>query len=394
MSEKSADVEQLDELRPLRSQASDPGLTPDARLLGQALRQIHAQPDEAPPAVPPWSALEGLALRQARRRQLRYHLRELWAGSRVLRYSLAGALGLALLLAWGLRRTPSDAGLGASVQRKAPASSSERGTVGVASDPRPQLALHAGAVPESVRLLSGAEVELAAGAAEIEQTADRDTAIRLSRGRVTLRVPPMRPGSRLQVRTSDAEVTVHGTRFVVERQDESDTTTVSVQEGLVEVRPLGGGRPAVFLRPGEQVVVPSSESYLRGLSSQVQGIVEAGRCDEPASQLVRSYLQAMPADRDVSAGQYLQASCAAARGELAAALTGFEQVVTSARSELRADNALARIAQLRATISRAEGTAAWRRYLARFPQGQHRESAQHYLGGRSGLAERSARDEK
>ena len=35
------------------------------------------------------------------------------------------------------------------------------------------------------------------------------------------------------------------------------------REGLVEVRPLGGGRPAVFLRPGEGVV-PSTEAYLRG----------------------------------------------------------------------------------------------------------------------------------
>lgn len=384
MSEKHTDEERLAELRPLRSQASDPALTPDARLLGRALRQLHAEPDEAAPAVPPWAALEAQALRVARRQKLRYHLRELWGGSPVLRYSFAAAATLAVVLlsAWALRRSASPSGATLASQTPGVSTSRDRGATATPTDRHLQLALRAEQSVEQVRLRSGAEVELAGGQAEIDQAQEHDTAIRLATGRVSLRVPPMRPGSRLQVHTRDAEVTVHGTRFVVERDETQDATTVSVQEGLVEVRPLRGNRPAQFLRPGERVVVPSGAAYLRGLSTQVQGLVEAGRCDEGASQILTTYLGAMPTGSDVSAGQYLHASCAAARGEVNAALAAFEQVVAGAHSELRADNALARIAQLRATLSRAEGTVAWRRYLTRFPQGQHRDSAQHYLGER------------
>lgn len=390
MSEKHADEAQLAELRPLRSQASDPALTPDARLLGQALRQLHGAPDDAPGAVPSWAGLEDQALRIARRRQLRYHLRELWQGSAALRYSLAAAATLAVVLgsAWLLRRATSEIGATLATSQSPGRPKNEPGVGAKATDLRPQVALHTDGAAQSVRLRSGALVELFFGTAEIDQAQDNATAIRLPTGRVAVQVPPLRPGSRLQVRTGDAEVTVHGTHFFVERQDEKDATLVSVKEGLVEVRPLGGNRKAVFLRPGEQVVVPSSTAYLRTLSSQVQGLVEAGRCDDEASQVLGTYLHAMPAGSDVSAGQYLHASCAAAKGEVAAALSGFEQVVAGAHSQLRADNALARIAQLRAAISRSEGTAAWRRYLQRFPQGQHRESAQHYLG------ERAPREEK
>lgn len=389
MSEKHPDEAQLAELRPLRSQASDPALTPDARLLGQALRQLHGAPEELPPAVPPWAALEAQALRVARRQKLRYHLRELWQGSPVLRYSFAAAATVAVVLlsAWVLRRPASSSGTTLASQTPSPSSVRDRSAGVTPIDRRPQLALRVKQGVEQgveqVRLRSGAEVELASGQAEIDQAQDHDIAIRLASGRVSLRVPPLRPGSRLQVRTGDAEVTVHGTRFVVERNEAQDATTVSVQEGLVEVRPLGGNRPAQFLRPGEQVLVPSGAAYLRGLSAQVQGLVQAGRCDEGASQVLTTYLGAVPSGSDVSAGQYLHASCAAARGEVNAALAAFESVVASAHSELRADNALARIAQLRATLSRAEGTAAWHRYLTRFPQGQHRESAQHYLGERA-----------
>ncbi len=389
MSEKHADEAQLAKLRPLRSQASDPGLTPDARLLGQALRQLHAQPEEGAPAVPPWAALEAEALRQSRRRQLRYHLRELWQGSLVLRLSLAAAATLAVVLlsAWGLRRAATSPGT--LWARLAPARSGHSDSaVGRTGAARLQRSPQTSQPGQAVLLRCGAEVDLTFGVAEINERSAQDVNIQLARGRVGVKVPPMSPGGRLQVHTSDAEVTVHGTRFVVEKLAAQDATSVSVQEGLVEVRPLGGERPAQFLRPGEQLVVPSQAAYLRSLSEQVQGVLAAGRCDDQASQLLGTYLQAMPSDADLSAGEYLHASCAAAKGEVAAALQGFERVVQSAHSELRADNALARIAQLRATISRAEGTAAWRRYLLRFPQGQHRESAQHYLRSRT------VRDEK
>jgi hypothetical protein len=243
---------------------------------------------------------------------------------------------------------------------------------------REQVALQSTATGKKVTLRCGAELELAQGRADIEQRDGQSPAIHLRSGRVSLQVPPLR-GGRLTVTTSDAEVIVHGTRFLVKRQDAEDATLVEVQEGLVEVRPLGGKRSAIFLRAGERALVPSSAAFLRQLGAQVGELIDGARCDESASRVLDAYLDAAPAETDVSGALYLRGSCAAARGDLVNALPAFEKVAAQAKSELRADNALARIAQLRASGSRLDGAAAWRRYLDRFPQGQHRESAQRYL---------------
>ncbi|WP_437299219.1 FecR domain-containing protein [Sorangium sp. So ce426] len=85
--------------------------------------------------------------------------------------------------------------------------------------------------------------------------AGRDRAgdvVALEQGRIAVDVPPLPAGTSLSVRTSDAVVTVHGTRFSVERRPdaagEPAETRVSVVEGRVAVH---RGEVERFLSPGE-----------------------------------------------------------------------------------------------------------------------------------------------
>ncbi|WP_438027254.1 FecR domain-containing protein [Sorangium sp. So ce233] len=79
-----------------------------------------------------------------------------------------------------------------------------------------------------------------------------DDVVALDRGRISVDVPPLPAGVTLSVRTADAVVTVHGTRFSVERRPgaagEAAETRVSVVDGRVAVR---RGEVERFLSPGE-----------------------------------------------------------------------------------------------------------------------------------------------
>ncbi|WP_437580227.1 FecR domain-containing protein [Sorangium sp. So ce887] len=76
--------------------------------------------------------------------------------------------------------------------------------------------------------------------------------VTLDQGRIAVEVPPLPAGVSLSVRTLDAVVTVHGTRFSVERRPgaagEPAETRVSVEEGRVAVH---RGVVERFLSPGE-----------------------------------------------------------------------------------------------------------------------------------------------
>lgn len=371
MSEDNKDLHGVTPPRPLRSLLKDDDLDAEARLLGQALQAMHDQPiDEKPPA---WSAIEEQALRMARRRRWRYHLGEAWRGMGPLQLA-ASAAAVVLLLVLGTLGVRSLSSSTIEAQRGAGRLADDAPP----TDVRPQLELQSSSMMNKVTLRCGAQLELADGRAEIEQREAQRPTIHLRSGRVSLQVPPLR-GGQLSVLTGDAEVIVHGTRFTVTRQEIEDATRVEVQEGLVEVRPRGGKRSAIFLRAGEHTLVPSSAAFLKQLGLQVGALIDGARCDAEAVRVLDTYLDAAPAELDVSGALYLHGSCAATRGDLASALQSFEKVATRATSQLRADNALARIAQLRASASPFDGSAAWRRYLERFPQGQHRESAQRYL---------------
>ncbi|WP_437690300.1 FecR domain-containing protein [Sorangium sp. So ce176] len=114
-----------------------------------------------------------------------------------------------------------------------------------------------------------------------------DDVVALDRGRISVDVPPLPAGVTLSVRTADAVVTVHGTRFSVERRpgaaDEAAETRVSVVEGRVAVR---RGEVERFLSPGE------------AWSSRDD---EPARRQDPPAEEQRGDAQAPPREQDGAA---------------------------------------------------------------------------------------------
>ena len=81
--------------------------------------------------------------------------------------------------------------------------------------------------------------------------------LELVAGRIEVRVPKLRAGDEVRVRTEDATVVVHGTRFSVERTaaagGQPGATHVTVNEGVVAVETRSGERT---LTAGMELVTP------------------------------------------------------------------------------------------------------------------------------------------
>jgi ferric-dicitrate binding protein FerR (iron transport regulator) len=71
----------------------------------------------------------------------------------------------------------------------------------------------------------------------LESSGSENRTLRLDAGRVVLDVDPLKKGATLAVLTEDAQVTVHGTRFLVERS--AGGTLVAVEHGRVRVASAG-----------------------------------------------------------------------------------------------------------------------------------------------------------
>ena len=356
-----------EEIVPLRTAAQDAELAPEDRLLAAGLASLYAAPPPGSKVDPSagWARLQREAQSLARRRRRSYLLRELLAAWTPRPLQLVTAcllLGIVLTAAERPGRAP------------VPATSSAPSEFVLASS-RASFA----AASRTLRLRVGAELQIEHGTVAIEQADRAATRIALTSGEVRLHVPPLPGRGKLVVATSDAEVIVHGTRFSVRKTD-ALSTAVAVDEGLVEVRPQGGGRGPVFLRPGESLTVPGLARYEKEVEARAKKLIDAGRCDDPEHS-VESYLTLVPAGADVSAAQYLQGFCAAQRKDADDAIRWFERAAVGSQDGVRADNALARAAKLRADRSESDGTSAWRRYLERFPHGLHRESAERFLSG-------------
>lgn len=360
-----------DEIVPLRTAAQDAELAPDDRLLADGLAALYSAPPPGARVDPTdgWARLQGEAQRLARQRRRSYLLRELFSAWTPRPLQLVAAC---LLI--GIVLTAADRPLRAPAQTPSAAPTAALSELVLASS-RASFA----AVSRTLRLRVGAELKIEHGTVAIEQADRAATRIALTSGEVRLHVPPLPGRGKLVVATSDAEVIVHGTRFSVRKID-ALSTAVAVDEGLVEVRPQGGGRGPVFLRPGESLIIPGLARYEKEIEARAKKLIDAGRCEDPEHS-IESYLTLMPAGADVSAAQYLQGFCAAQRKDADDAIRWFERAAVGSQDGVRADNALARAAKLRADRSESDGTAAWRRYLERFPHGLHRESAARFLSG-------------
>ena len=98
--------------------------------------------------------------------------------------------------------------------------------------------------PTDALLGDGAQVTLHVGEARVEASDPQRSTVHLARGQVLVEVPHLHDGATMAVLTDEAEVRVHGTRFVVTR-DESGSR-VAVSEGVVEVRPRDPRQPSLL----------------------------------------------------------------------------------------------------------------------------------------------------
>jgi ferric-dicitrate binding protein FerR (iron transport regulator) len=202
--------------------------------------------------------------------------------------------------------------------------------------------------------------------------ANRETqSLLLPLGRVFVDVPKLPPGSTLSVRTPDAEVRVHGTRFQVIRT--SKDTQIHVVEGAVEVRPEGLGRPVQTVRAGESATVGSAEAYREGLRQATLDALDHGEFTAAEKQ-IGQLLGSGASSTEQAEAQALLAWSLSARGKHHEAIERYRQALTllpDRQQPLWAENACAELAILVEQGSPKDGALTWSECLRRFPDGVH-----------------------
>jgi ferric-dicitrate binding protein FerR (iron transport regulator) len=237
----------------------------------------------------------------------------------------------------------------------------------------PGASIEAHAQSQSVRLESGARVRLETGAVALAPKTKEtkgEERLHLKTGLVTVEVPKLPADRKLVVSTSEADVIVHGTRFQVRRDGEG--TSVDVVDGLVEVRPRNG-QPPVFLHPGENTSVQSTEYWHKGLRERASAAIERGDFAAAEDQLA-PVLASETDPLRMAETQALMAWSLAAAGKRAAAVEAYRKAMNTlpvGERPLWADNAAAELALLLEQQKPEEAAAAWRAYLDRFAEGLH-----------------------
>lgn len=219
-------------------------------------------------------------------------------------------------------------------------------------------------------LQSGARLRLDSGMVFRVPAAAGEERLRLEVGSLSLEVPRLPPGRSVSVSTPDAEVLVHGTRFQVLR--DARGTVVAVAEGLVEVRP-SGGRPALFVRPGESATVESPQLYRRGLRASAAAALGRGAfaaARRPLELLLGSELEPV----EEAEARAMLGWALAGEGDRAGAIEQYRRslaLLPEGQRPLWADNACAERALLLEREAPAKAPAAWSQCLSLFPDGVH-----------------------
>jgi ferric-dicitrate binding protein FerR (iron transport regulator) len=235
----------------------------------------------------------------------------------------------------------------------------------------PGAEMRATAEGKSAVLGNGVRIRLEAGSLRLA-VADKDAqTLIMPLGRVFVDVPKLPVGATLSVRTPDAEVRVHGTRFHVIRTGKD--TQVQVVEGVVEVRPEGIGRPVQMLRAGESATVGSAEAYREGLRRSMLDALDHGEFVAAEKQI--GELAGSSADpSQLAEAQALLAWSLSARGKRGEAIQRYRQVMRllpEGPGPLWAENACAELAILIEQESPQGSASAWTECLRRFPDGVH-----------------------
>jgi len=218
---------------------------------------------------------------------------------------------------------------------------------------------------------NGVRIRLETGTLKLAVASKQSQSLVLPLGRVFVEVPKLSPGETLSVRTPDAEVRVHGTRFQVVRT--TDDTQVSVVEGVVEVRPEGIGRPVQMVRAGESVTVGSAEAYREGLRHSTLTALDHGEFAAAEKQIGQLLGTSAEASQQAEA-QALLAWSLSARGKRTDAIERYRQALTllpEGQQTLWAENACAELAILVEQDSPRDSRSIWAECLRRFPDGVH-----------------------
>ncbi len=191
----------------------------------------------------------------------------------------------------------------------------------------------------------------------------------LGAGAVRADVAKLRAGERFVVRTSDVEVEVRGTSFRVERVAPSPScgagvaTRVTVFEGVVTVR--SGAHE-------EQVVAGERWPRCGSVTTPTVSAPALSASGAPSLLVKGTTASDLAAQNNL----YGAAMSAKQRGELAAAVAGFERLLSRYPSCALAEQATVERMKLLAKIDRARGVAAAKAYLTRYPKGYARIDAQ------------------
>jgi hypothetical protein len=240
---------------------------------------------------------------------------------------------------------------------------------------QPGTEIRATAEAKTVVLANGARIRLDVGTVKLTASNKAGQTLYLGSGRVFLEVPKLPQGSTLAVRTADAEVRVHGTRFQVVRT--SDATQVHVVEGLVEVRPEGIGRPIQFVGAGDSLTVGSAEAYRESLRHSMLDALDRGEFTS-AEKNIGALLGSSADQAQKAEVEALLAWTIAARGKRAEAISRYQQALTLLPAGLQAlwaENACAELAILVEHETPKNANATWAECLRRFPSGVHADLA-------------------
>jgi len=193
----------------------------------------------------------------------------------------------------------------------------------------------------------------------------------LGAGAVRADVAKLHAGERFVVRTADVEVEVRGTSFRVERVTPNAScgdgvaTRVVVFEGVVTVR-----------SGGHEDRVVAGEHWPR-CGSPAAATASAPAASASASIVPSAFAKATtPSDLAAQNDLYGAAMSAKQRGELAAAVAGFERLLARYPTCALAEQATVERMKLLAKLDRARAIAAAKAYLVRFPKGYARADAQ------------------
>lgn len=246
----------------------------------------------------------------------------------------AAALVATALLAWGgLRWGASSESATRAMTRAADALGSTRPSeagwieTGASAEPGAVARLRGGdeiftdaGGRADVELESGTAVSVGESTTLRLQSVAASELLELSRGHISLDVPGLPSGRSLQVKTPDALVTVHGTKFEVAVQpsgvDGELVTRVTVAEGLVSVQ-----------SGPQNVLLAASSSWSSAAEGQASDVVEPASEPRDPRQAPRALAPSGRGDLNVENRLFAAALAAKAAGEHARAAELFDRLI-------------------------------------------------------------------